>query len=546
MRSLRPIQDVARDLGLSDAEAVPAGPDVLKVPLSAIHRRAGGPRGRLVLVTAMTPTSHGEGKTVVSIGLAMALRRLGHRSVVCLRQPSLGPVFGLKGGASGGGRSTVEPADEVNLGLTGDLASIATAHNLLASLIDNHLYHGNTLRLERSTISWPRTLDLEDRALRHVVVDAGGGERALARESSFLIAPASEITAIHGFVRDVPDLKERLGRILIGERGEGIAARARDVGGTGAMAALLRSAVMPNLLQTVDGTPALVHGGPFANIAHGTTTRLAIELALSTADFVVVEAGFSTELGAEKFVDIVARSARFEIAAAVLIATVRGLRRQGGVADAAIAEPNPGAVERGLVNLEHHVANLRALSLTPLIALNRFPGDSPEEIALVRRCAEKAGVPLDEVSPFADGADGALDLARRVAATDVAAARGRPLYPDGTAIPEAIRIVARTLYGATDVRFAPQVETDLARLARWDELAGPVCIAKTPLSLTDDPKRVGAVTDFVPTVRRLWRAAGAGFTVAYLGDVETMPGLPSRPLAEKIDLTDDGRVVGLG
>jgi formate--tetrahydrofolate ligase len=546
MTSLRPISDVARDLGLSAEEAVPAGPRVLKVPLEVVRRRAAGPKGRIVLVTAMTPTSHGEGKTVVSIGLAMGLRRLGHRAVVCLRQPSLGPVFGLKGGASGGGRSTVEPAEEVNLGLTGDLSAITDAHNLLAALIENHIYHGNALDLERASISWPRALDVEDRVLRHIVVDAGGGERNVARESSFVIAAASELTAIHGLVRDIPDLKARIGRILIAERGEGLAARASDVGATGAMAALLRAAVRPNLLQTCDGTPALVHGGPFANIAHGTTTRLSIELALATSDFAVVEAGFSTELGAEKFVDIVARSAGFEIAAAVVIATLRGLRRQGGVPDAAQSAPDAAAVERGLYNLGRHVANLRALSLAPLIALNRFPGDSPEEIQIVRRYAESLGVPIEEVSPFADGADGALDLARRVAATDDAAARGRPLYPDGTPISEAIRTVATTLYGASDVHFAPQFDEDLKRLSRYGELAGPVCIAKTPLSLTDDPKRVGPVTDFVPTVRRLWRAAGAGFTVAYLGTIETMPGLPSHPLADQIDLTDDGRVTGLG
>jgi formate--tetrahydrofolate ligase len=546
MTALRPLSDVAQDLGLSADEALPAGPWVRKIPLEVVRQRASGPKGRIVLVTAMTPTKHGEGKTVVSIGLAMALRRLGHRSVVCLRQPSLGPVFGLKGGASGGGRSTVEPAEEVNLGLTGDLSAIADAHNLLAALLENHIYHGNALDLQRPAITWPRTLDVEDRVLRKIIVDAGGGERAVARESSFVIAAASELTAIHGLVKDIPDLKTRLGRILVGERGAGLPARASDVRATGAMSALLRSAIKPNLLQTCDGTPALVHGGPFANIAHGTTTRLSIELALGTTEFAVVEAGFSTELGAEKFVDIVARSAGFEIAAAVLIATVRGLRRQGGVPDAAQAGADPAAVDRGLANLSHHVANLRALSLSPIIALNRFPGDTPEEIALVRRHAATLGVPIEEVSTFVDGAEGALDLARRVAATDDRSARGRPLYPDGTGIADAIRKVATTLYGATDVRFSPQFDEDLARLTRYGELSGPVCIAKTPLSLTDDPKRVGPVTDFVPTVRRLWRAAGAGFTVAYLGTIETMPGLPSRPLADQIDLTDDGRVVGLG
>ena len=546
MSSLRPISDVARDLGLTADETLPAGPSVLKVPLEVVRRKAGGAKGRLVLVTAMTPTSHGEGKTVVSIGLAMGLRRLGHRAVVCLRQPSLGPVFGLKGGASGGGRSTVEPAEEVNLGLTGDLSAIADAHNLLAALIENHIYHGNALALQRPTITWPRTLDVEDRVLRRVVVDAGGGEKNVARESSFVIAAASELTAIHGLVRDIPDLKARIGRILVAERSEGVPARARDVNATGAMAALLRAAVRPNLLQTCDGTPALVHGGPFANIAHGTTTRVSIELALATNEFAVVEAGFSTELGAEKFVDIVARSAGFEIAAAVLIATVRGLRRQGGVPDAAQGTPDPAAVERGLDNLTRHVANVRALSLAPIIALNRFPGDTPEEIALVRRHAAQLGVPIEEVSPFVDGADGAVALARRVAGTDDASARGRPLYPDGTGIADAIRKVATTLYGASDVRFSPQFDEDLKRLTRYGELDGPVCVAKTPLSLTDDPKRVGPVRDFVPTVRRLWRAAGAGFTVAYLGAIETMPGLPSHPLADQIDLTDDGRVVGLG
>ena len=542
MTALRPIAEVARDLDLGPDETVPSGRGVLKVPLSVVRGRADrGRRGRLILVTAMTPTSHGEGKTVVSIGLAMALRRLGHRSVVCLRQPSLGPVFGLKGGAAGGGRATVEPSQEVNLGLTGDLSAIADAHNLLAALIDNHLYHGNALDLERAAITWPRTLDTEDRALRHVVVDASGGPRDLARETRFVIAPASEITAIHGFVRDVPDLKERLGRILVGTRGGGAPARAKDLRATGAMAALLRHALAPNLVQASDGTPALVHGGPFANIAHGTTTRLALELALSTAEFAVVEAGFSTELGAEKFVDLVARSAGLSVAAAVLIATVRGLRRQGGSDAESFERPDRAAVERGLANLDQHLANLRALSLTPVLAVNRFPGDTPEEIAVVQRWAEREGIPCEVVTPFSEGAEGAEALARTV----VDAARtdgGRPLYPTGTPLKEALQTVASRMYGAGDVRWSEAAEADLSTLAGWGEADGPVCIAKTPLSLSDDAARVGRPTGFVPVVRRLWRAAGAGFTVAYLGDIETMPGLPRRPLAESIDLTDDGLV----
>ena len=542
---MRSIPEVAKELGLDPSELRVLDEGVAKVPLATARAHsASGRRGKLVLVTAMTPTSHGEGKTVTSIGLAMALRALGHKSTVCLRQPSLGPVFGLKGGATGGGRATVEPADEINLGFTGDLEGVTNAHNLLAALLDNHLHFGNTLAIERSSLVWPRTLDLEDRALRRVVVGVTGGGRDLARESSFVIAAASEVTAIVALAADVPDLKARLGRILLGSRAGGIPLRARDLGAVGAMATLLRRAIEPNLVQASDGTPAFVHGGPFANIAHGTASRLSIELALATSDYTVVEAGFSTELGAEKFVDIVARGAGFSVDAAVVIATVRGLRRQGGAADPE-KTASPSAVSAGLENLAQHIENVRALDLAPVIALNRFPGDAPEELALVERFAAVAGVPIARSTAYSEGAEGAKELASLVIGATSEGHHGRPLYPEGTGVEEALTTIARRLYGADGIAVSPDARLELEHLKAIGEVAGPVCVAKTPLSLTDDPHRVGRPRGFTPVVRRFWRAAGAGFTVAYLGEVETMPGLPARPLAETIDLTDDGRVTGL-
>lgn len=541
----RPILEVARDLGLEAAELRPLDEGIVKVPLATVRRRtAAGRRGRLILVTAMTPTSHGEGKTVTSIGLAMALRALGRTATVCLRQPSLGPVFGLKGGATGGGQARVEPADEINLGFTGDLEAVTNAHNLLAALLDNHLHFGNALAVERSSLVWPRTLDIEDRALRRVVVGVTGGGRDLARESSFVIAAASEVTAIHALSADVADLKARLGRILLGARAGGIPLRARDLAAVGAMAALLRRAIEPNLVQASDGTPAFVHGGPFANIAHGTASRLSIELALATSEYCVVEAGFATELGGEKFVDIVARSAGLSVDAAVLIATVRGLRRQGGGADPE-QTADAAAVERGLENLAQHLENLRALDLTPVIALNRFPGDTTEELAAVERFAARAGVPIARSSPFSDGAAGARELAALVLAAAEEGRHGRPLYPDGASIPEALTTLARRLYGADGIQLSPEAAAELEHLRAIGEVAGPVCVAKTPLSLSDDAHRIGRPRGYTPVVRRFWRAAGAGFTVAYLGEIETMPGLPAHPRSESVDLDDDGRVTGL-
>jgi formate--tetrahydrofolate ligase len=544
---MQPIADVAAELGLSPTEFRPFGGSIGKVPVRIVRERASHPRrGKLILISGMTPTKFGEGKTVTAIGLAMALRAAGKSAVVCLRQPSLGPVFGVKGGAAGGGRATVEPVTEINLGLTGDLHACAEAHNLLSSLIDNQFYFGNEMRLEPTHLLWPRTLDIEDRVLRHIVTGIGGAPRDFARESRFVITPASEVTAILGLAKDYTDLKERLGRILVAWRAKTEPVRARDFQAAGAMAALLRDALEPNLLQANDGTPAIIHGGPFGNIAHGTCSRLAIELGLATADYCVVEAGFATDLGAEKFVNIVTRLGGFSVSAGVLVTTIRALRHHGGVSDDEIDRANPEALRKGLANLEQHVSNLKAFGIEPIIALNRFPGDSEEEVRLVNEFAAAQGVGVAPSSVFSDGAAGGQELAERVIE---AAARGRssrPIYGDDTPVEKAVEMVVTRIYGGAGVTFDKTATEELARLRAAGEASGPVCIAKTQVSLSDDPKVRGRPRGFTPTVRRVSRSSGAGWTVVYLGDIETMPGLPRHPLSEKIDLKADGTIVGLG
>ncbi|MCI4351950.1 MAG: formate--tetrahydrofolate ligase [Thermoplasmata archaeon] len=533
-------------MGLSPQDLRPYRGEALKVPVALVRSLARGPRrGKIVLVTAMTPTKHGEGKTVTSIGVTMALRRAGHRAVVCLRQPSLGPVFGVKGGAAGGGRATVEPADTINLGLTGDLDAVAAAHNLIAAVFENHLFHGNPLGIDGSIRLWPRTLDVEDRALRQIVTNAQGGAKTPPQPGSFVIAAASEIMAVVGLAKDYDDLKERVGRILLGFRTTGDPVRVRDLKATGSACALLRFALEPNLLQAKDGTPALIHGGPFANIAHGTCSRLSIELAQATADYCVVEAGFATELGAEKFVDIVGPLTGLGVDGAVLVATLRGLRYHGGVPDDQLGSANPEAVLRGLANLEQHVQNLRTLGIEPVVAANRFPGDTEEELGLLKRFCDERDLALAESTAYADGAPGAESLAARVVEICARGGRSQPLYPPGTPIEEALDRIVRRLYGGAGVALSAPARETLESLHRIDETDGPVCVAKTPLSLSDNPVVRGRPTGFLPTVQRFTRSAGAGFTVAYLGEIQTMPGLPRRPLAEQIDLTSDGRVVGL-
>ncbi len=543
---MRTLTDLAERLGLRQSEFHPAGRWAGKVSVSAVRDRATKRSGgKLILVTGMTPTKHGEGKTVTAIGLSDGLNRLHHRAIPCLRQPSLGPIFGVKGGATGGGKATVEPSSEINLGFTGDIHAVAAAHNLLSALIDNHLFHGNSLKIDPNRILWPRTVDMEDRALRHITVGMGHDPRFVTHDSSFVITAASEVMVVLALARDYPDLKSRLGRILASLTTDGAAVRASDLNGAGAMAALLRDALEPNLVQTGEGNPALVHAGPFGNLAHGTCSRLSMELALATSEYCVVEAGFATELGGEKFIDIVTPTLGRSVDAAVLVATQRGLRYQGGASDEEAEHANPAALERGLENLAQHLDNIESFGVPAVVALNRFPDDTAAETKLVQQFCRKRDVEVVEARGFSDGGKGMVDLARAVEAAAGLGRKSKPINRPGTPVLDQLETIATRLYGASHVNRTPEALADLELLERLKETSGPVCIAKTPLSLSDNPHVLGRPHDFNVTVDRLTRSAGAGFTVAYLGTIETMPGLPTRPSAEDIDLSPEGEVLGV-
>lgn len=543
---MRNLNDLAKAIGLRADEIHPAGRWVGKVPVSAVRQRAAKKSsGKLILITGMTPTKHGEGKTVTAIGLADGFARLHHTAVPCLRQPSLGPIFGVKGGATGGGRSTVEPSAEINLGFTGDIHAVAASHNLLSALVENHIFHGNSLRIDPNRILWPRTVDMEDRALRHIIVGKGHDPRFVEHESSFVIAAASEVMVILALARDYTDLKTRLGRIVAALTADGAAVRPSDLNGAGAMAALLRDALEPNLVQTAEGNPALVHAGPFGNLAHGTCSRLSIELGLATSEYCVVEAGFATELGGEKFIDIVTPTLGRNVDAAVLVATQRGLRYQGGASDEESEHPNRAALERGLENLAQHLDNIETFGVPAVVALNKFPGDTAEETQTVKRFCKARHVEVVEAKGFSEGGKGTVALARAVEAAAALGHQSHPVNAPGTSVFDQVEVIATRLYGATHVNRTPEALADLELLKRIGELEGPVCIAKTPLSLSDNPHVLGRPRDFNVTVDRLTRSAGAGFTVVYLGTIETMPGLPTRPAAEEIDLSPDGEVIGV-
>ncbi len=533
---MRPIAEIADGLGLGRDDYDLFGPSVAKV---ALRPRSGArPPGKIVLVTGMTPSGHGVGKTVTTLSLGEALTRRGRGAIACLRQPSLGPVFGIKGGGAGGGRATVEPLAEVNLGLTGDIDAVTNAHNLLAALIDNHLHHGNALGLDPGRVSWSRVLDLEDRALREIEIGRGAGNGPV-RPASFMITPASEIMAILGVASGPEDLVERLGRVRIGHDRAGRAIAADALGAGPALAAILRHAIRPNLLQSAEGSPVLVHGGPFGNLSYGTTTRLSVEFARSVADIVLVEAGFGSDLGAEKFVDLFAPPAGLEPSAAVLVASVPGLLAH---APGAAGSARLGA---GLDNLEHHVHNLRAFGLDPVVAVNRFPDDDAGDLTAVRERCAQLGVRVEPNRGFSDGGAGALSLAEAVEAAVARGTPARPLYTWDQPVAAKIEAVVRTAYGGDGADWARDAADALAT-PDWPEVVGaPVCLAKTPLSLTDDPKRLGRPTGFRVTVRRFVPAAGAGYGIAYLGDIQTMPGLPHDPRAAHIGLGPDGVPTGV-
>jgi formate--tetrahydrofolate ligase len=541
-----PIMDVAKQLGLTAEHLHPYGHDIAKVDLSLLQRprpRPGTPR--LILVSAITPTPAGEGKTTTSIGLGDAFRLLDQSVCVALREPSMGPCFGIKGGGTGAGRSQLVPAERINLHFTGDFHAVTAAHNLLAALLDNHIYFGNDLRIDPRRILWRRVMDMNDRALRNVIVGLGGHQQGVPRETGFDITAASEVMAMLCLANDADDLRRRIERTLVGFTYDAEPVTARQLSAAGAMLALLRDALRPNLVQTLEGTPVLVHGGPFANIAHGCNSVLATKLALHLADWTITEAGFGFDLGAEKFFDIKCVGAGLDTAAVVLVATIRALKMHGGVSLNDLGRADAAAVSRGLANLDKHVESIRHFGEAPVVAINRFVTDTDAEIEVVRqRCAQLA-LPFAVADHFTRGGAGAVTLARTVMAHAEQRSRPfRPLYDWHDPVPDKILAVARKMYGARNVVFTKTAERDLADLRRLGYDTLPICIAKTQSSLSDDPQRRGRPTDFDVSVRGIQINAGAGFLVILTGDILRMPGLPKQPLAAAIDLRGD-TIVGM-
>lgn len=544
--TLRPIAEIATRAGIPDAALEPHGKYKAKIGTAFVTEASARPPGALVLVTGISPTPAGEGKTTTSIGLGDALNALGTKTMICLREPSLGPCFGMKGGATGGGYAQVLPMEDINLHFTGDFHAITSANNLLSAMVDNHLYWGNELGLDPRRITWRRAMDMNDRNLRDCVVGLGGASQGVVREDGFDITVASEVMAVFCLARDLADLQDRLGRMIVGRRRDGTAVTARDIKADGAMAALLRDALSPNLVQSIAGSPALVHGGPFANIAHGCNSVVATRLGLGLADVVVTEAGFGADLGAEKFLDIKCRLAGLNPAACVIVATVRALKMHGGVAKADLGREDVAAVERGIANLARHVENIHKFGLPALVALNRFDSDTPAEIAAVQAAMARLDTQAIVCTHWSDGAAGATELAYAVQARIAAgAARFQPLYPDAMTLSDKLRRIAQQIYRAQDVAIAAPA---LQKLARWEaEGFGhlPVCVAKTQYSFSADPTALGAPLNHILPVRDVRLSAGAGFVVAICGEIMTMPGLPRRPAAETIGLNADGHIEGL-
>ncbi len=544
----RRIIELAREqLGLDPAALLPHGHDKAKLPLPLLESLAGRPAGRLVLMSATSPTPAGEGKTTVAIGLADALRRLGHRPVLALREPSMGPVFGMKGGATGGGQAQLQPMEDINLHFTGDFHAVAQAHNLLAALLDNHIQHGNALGIDVRRVFWRRVLDMNDRALRHVVTGLGGPGNGQPRESGFDIVAASEIMAVLCLADSAADLKARLARIVVAETRQRRPVTAADLNAHGAMAVLLKDALAPNLVQTLEHTPALLHGGPFGNIAHGCSSVLATRAALKLGDWAITEAGFGADLGAEKFIDIKCRASGLRPDVAVLVTTARALKMHGGVPKDALAREDLGALRRGLPNLERHLHILReVLGLPCVVAANHFAVDTEAELALLREHVQALDASFAVSRHWAEGGAGALDLARAVVALgNGPAAPPRFVYDAGASLWDKLERIASTVYGAAGVSASPaaRVRIDHLQATGWGRLA--VCVAKTPYSFSSDPTLLGAPSGHVLHVREARLAAGAGFVVMVCGDLMTMPGLPAQPAAAGIDLQADGRVTGL-
>lgn len=543
---IQPIKDIAAKLNVNENQIEPYGHDKAKLPLSLINEEK-IKNSRLILVTAITPTPAGEGKTTTSIGLTQAMNQLGHNTTVVLREPSLGPVFGIKGGAAGGGHSQVIPMEDINLHFTGDLAAIEKAHNLLSALIDNELhFQEHNLDIDPRTVTWKRVMDMNERALRHIVVGLGGKTQGVPRETGFDITAASEVMAILCLAADAEDLKKRLGNIFIGFTYDKKPVYARDLNAQGAMAALLKDAIKPNLVQTLEGNPAILHGGPFANIAQGTNSILATKMGMSLSDYVVTEAGFASELGAEKFYDIKAQYGNLNVNATVIVATIRALKYHGGVSVKDLNTPNPDAVKKGLDNLDKHIENIRLFNINPIVAINQFSADTDEEIQIVKEHCENVNVQVGVNSAWADGGKGALGLAEKVVkAADTCTVCFEPLYKFDWDVEKKIETIATKVYGAKSVEYSRKARKNLETIQKLGLDKVPICIAKTQKSLSDNPLLRNRPKDFILNIREIEIAAGAGFIVPIAGDIMRMPGLPRIPSAENIDIDKDGNISGL-
>ncbi len=542
----RPIMEVAHGAGLEDAEVIPYGNYRAKIRLGALDRLKERPQGKLVVVTGMTPTRFGEGKTTTAIGLAMGLGRIGARSMLCLREPSMGPLFGIKGGGTGGGMAQLYPMEDINLHFNGDFHAITAAHNLLAAAVDASIFNDNPLGIVASSIRWPRALDVDDRALRHVVIGLGGAAHGVPREAGFVITAASEIMAVLALSRDLRDLRIRLGRIAVAERKDGTLVTAEDLGVAGAMTVIMKDALMPNLVQTLEGQPALVHAGPFGNIAHGANSLIADRMGLGLGDIVLTEAGFGSDLGMEKFCDIVCQLGDLQPTAAVLVATVRAVKAHGSSDHESIDGENLGALERGFANLAAHIENVHTFGLRCLVAVNLYPTDTDKELHMLEELALRAGAEAVAMNDgYGQGGAGAEDAARALQALVAEPSNFKPLNPLGTPITEQIERLATRVYGAARAELLPQARKDLAWLKARGLDTLPVCMAKSNLSLSHDPNLKGRPTGYTLPVRELKPSLGAGFVVALTGDINLMPGFGREPAYKRIDIDDEGRTVGL-
>lgn len=543
------ITEIAKQLGVSEEDLEPYGHYKAKLSEELYTKLADKPDGRLILVTAINPTPAGEGKTTISVGLAESMAKIGKKAVLALREPSLGPVFGIKGGAAGGGYAQVVPMEDINLHFTGDMHAITAANNLLCALIDNSMQQGNPLRIDQRRILFKRCMDMNDRALRNVIIGLGGKINGVPREDGFQITVASEIMAILCLANDLADLKARLERILVGYDLDGNPIYAKELGGCGAMAALLKDALKPNLVQTLENTPAIMHGGPFANIAHGCNSVRATKLGLKLADYTITEAGFGSDLGAEKFFDIKCRYAGLNPSCVVLVATIRALKYNGGIAKDKLTEENVDALRKGIVNLRTHIENMHKFGVPVVVAINRFHTDTDTEIAVIKEVCAEMGVEVSLAEIFAKGGEGGTDLAHKVCDTiercEGCQTNFRPLYDVKLPIKEKIATIAREIYRADGVIYTAQAEKALKEIEALGKTDLPVCVAKTQYSLSDDPTKLGKPEGFEITVRDMRLSSGAGFIVVYTGDIMTMPGLPKKPAAFSIDVDNEGNISGL-